>query len=155
MVSVATSVSISLPMLIYIPRFFSPGGSILGAGDIVLPGLFLCYLYRLDHALRTPWKQGYFFRAWIAYIIGLMFTILMLYVLQRGQPALLYLVPAIISPTVFWGWKKQQLSLLWYGIPHAPVISTREPVTTENELNEENASLITEEESQNSEPQTV
>jgi hypothetical protein len=39
----------------------------------------------------------------------------MVFILQRGQPALLYLVPLTIIPTVLIGWRRNQLKLLWYG----------------------------------------
>lgn len=105
-----------LPMVIYFPRFLDDGASLLGLGDIVLPGLFLCFLYRFDQFNHTPFKYGYFLRAWIAYGLGLVMTLVMLWVLQRGQPALLYLVPFTMLTTVFFGWRRQQLEDLWKGL---------------------------------------
>lgn len=68
-VTVATNLP-SLPMVIIMPRALDDGASLLGAGDIVLPGLFLCYLYRFDHWQKNTFRNGYFFRAWIGYIAG-------------------------------------------------------------------------------------
>jgi signal peptide peptidase-like protein 2B len=118
MVSVAVSLP-SLPMMVAIPKVFGAGLTdyvALGVGDMVLPGLFLCFLYRYDHSNRTPFKQGYFLRAWIGYILGLIVTIIMVFVLNRAQPALLYLVPFTMIPTVFVAYRREELRKLWKGI---------------------------------------
>jgi len=81
-----------------------------------LPGLFLCFLYRFDHFNNISFKNGYFLRGWIGYAVGLFVTFIMLIFLERGQPALLYLVPGTMLPTVFFGWRRNQLSDLWNGL---------------------------------------
>ena len=48
-----------LPILIKAPHFLSDGASILGLGDIILPGLCISFLYRFD---PNPWS-GYFVNA--------------------------------------------------------------------------------------------
>eukprot|EP01119_Soliformovum_irregulare_P019583 TRINITY_DN6232_c0_g1_i1.p1 TRINITY_DN6232_c0_g1~~TRINITY_DN6232_c0_g1_i1.p1 ORF type:complete len:349 (-),score=67.30 TRINITY_DN6232_c0_g1_i1:35-1054(-) len=114
MVSVAKNLP-SLPMVILIPRVLYPGYSLLGVGDIVLPGLFLCFLYRFDLTRRNTFKEGYFLRAWIGYFLGLMLTLVMVVALDRGQPALLYLVPFTLIPTYAFGIYRKELRLLWNG----------------------------------------
>ena len=52
---------LQLPILIEAPRVFSDGASILGLGDIILPGILICFLYRFD---PKPWS-GYFLNALI------------------------------------------------------------------------------------------
>jgi len=110
MVTVAMQLP-TLPMIILFPRILSEGWSLLGLGDIVLPGLWLCYLYRFDIINRTPFRSGYFLRAWIGYILGLMITLLMLLAMQKGQPALLYLVPATVLPTLFFRLEKARIEV--------------------------------------------
>jgi len=105
----------NLPMVIIFPRTLDDGASLLGLGDIVLPGLFLCFLYRFDHFNNIKFRSGYFLKAWIGYALGLFVTFIMLWVLNRGQPALLYLVPSTIIPTLIFGWKNHQLEDLWKG----------------------------------------
>ena len=68
-VTVATNLP-SLPMVIILPRALDDGYSLLGTGDIVFPGIFLCYLYRTDFQLKNKFRDGYFIRAWILYGVG-------------------------------------------------------------------------------------
>jgi len=125
MITVASSLP-TFPMMVVLPRFLDHGESILGLGDIALPGLFLCFLYRFDYFNKIPFRSGYFLRAWIGYIMGLLITFLMVWATQAGQPALLYLVPCTILPTVFFGWRRKQLEDLWKGLYHAEHLDVEE-----------------------------
>lgn len=67
----------------------------------------------------------------------------MVYALQRGQPALLYLVPFTMIPTAITGHLRKQLHLLWQGIKTREEDSQlEEGVQTEH--NESTASLLRE-----------
>eukprot|EP01118_Nematostelium_gracile_P010548 TRINITY_DN3651_c0_g1_i1.p1 TRINITY_DN3651_c0_g1~~TRINITY_DN3651_c0_g1_i1.p1 ORF type:complete len:246 (-),score=52.28 TRINITY_DN3651_c0_g1_i1:42-779(-) len=115
MVTVAVGLP-RLPMIIMIPKVLEADSfTLLGLGDIVLPGLWLCFLYRFDKYKEN--RFGYFMLSWIFYILGLILTFAMLVVIQFGQPALLYLVPATLLPTVFVGLVRVELKQLWQGIP--------------------------------------
>jgi len=47
----------TLPVIIQMPRLMSPHPTLLGLGDIIIPGLFLCFLFRFDvSAQGTPCK---------------------------------------------------------------------------------------------------
>ena len=63
--------------------------------------------------LRSPWKMTFYFVAQIGYVFGLIMAFLMLIILKRGQPALLYLVPCTLIPAFTLAWKRQQLLWLW------------------------------------------
>lgn len=122
-----------LPMLFTIPRIndFAGGSSLLGLGDIVLPGLLLSFASRYDEAKalvgsshsprpspRSPHetcskKGGYFIPSVIAYAIGLSMANVAVYVMRMGQPALLYLVPCCLGTIVYLGWKRGELVDLW------------------------------------------
>lgn len=112
MIQVATNLP-SLPLVIIFPRVLEEGYSLLGVGDIVLPGIFLCYLYRFDLTNSIKFWHGYFFRAWIGYGCGLCLTILMVFFMQRGQPALLYLVPFTLLPTFVFAYIQGHLRVMW------------------------------------------
>ena len=62
---------------------------ILGLGDIVIPAIFIKTL--VD-------KKDYYNTAIVSYIFGLVSAIYTTIVTKKGQPALLYIVPALIIP---------------------------------------------------------
>jgi len=120
MVHVATSLP-SLPIILIIPRIIYKGYSLLGLGDIILPGIYLAFLYRFDYA-KSPWESwrftGYFRVGLIAYVVGLIWTFVMLIVLQTAQPALLYLVPSLMVSTIPAALIQKEFLLLWRGKPN-------------------------------------
>jgi Signal peptide peptidase len=115
-----------LPMLLAIPKLFDyvGGSSLLGLGDIVLPGLLLSFAARLDAAKcllgvmgggRGFCRGGYYGPLVVAYAVGLAMANTAVYVMNMGQPALLYLVPCCLGTLVFMGWRRQELQQLWDG----------------------------------------
>ncbi|KAK5578464.1 hypothetical protein RB653_008135 [Dictyostelium firmibasis] len=112
-----------LPMLISVPKFFGGGFSSLGNGDIVLPGIYMCQLYFLDKYYRFGEKNnginnfGYFKISVIGYISGLIISLFAVLITESGQPALLYLVPTVTLPTIFFAHKCGHLSILMKPIP--------------------------------------
>ena len=81
--------------------------SLLGLGDIVIPGFFLALLLRFDaHLAQQPvhninihasFPKPYFTSALLAYIMGLGTTLFVMIQFDAAQPALLYLVPACLG----------------------------------------------------------
>ena len=79
--------------------------SLLGLGDIVIPGFFLALLLRFDaHNANLPYfptnihasfPKPYFHSALIGYVIGLGVTLYVMVAFEAAQPALLYLVPEL------------------------------------------------------------
>ncbi|KAN0025016.1 hypothetical protein ACTFIV_009427 [Dictyostelium citrinum] len=111
-----------LPMLISVPKFFGGGFSSLGNGDIVLPGIYMCQLYFLDKYYKFGEKSnnnnfGYFKISVIGYLSGLVISLLAVLITESGQPALLYLVPTVTLPTIFFAHKRGNLSILMKPIP--------------------------------------
>uniref|UniRef100_A0A8C4R724 Signal peptide peptidase-like 2 n=1 Tax=Eptatretus burgeri TaxID=7764 RepID=A0A8C4R724_EPTBU len=105
MVEVATGPSTAvtrekLPMVIKAPRL-SPTSlavcerpfSLIGLGDILVPGLLVTYCRRFDLYIGPTSIPMYFPCCILAYSLGLFFSLLALVLTQQGQPALLYLVP--------------------------------------------------------------
>lgn len=91
--------------------------SMLGLGDIVIPGIFIALCLRFDRHLAaaassnskskgkksaaspgtsTSFPKPYFTAAFVSYIIGLVTTVFVMHTWQAAQPALLYLSPACI-----------------------------------------------------------
>ena len=154
-----------LPMLFAIPRLgdYQGGCSMLGLGDIVLPGLLLSFASRYDESKRLmgliaggsgrvannacpegvhekggPFcflccccKGGYFGPVMVAYAIGLLMANAAVYIMQMGQPALLYLVPCCLGTMCWMGHKAGELNELWEGprvIRAAEALMYGEPV---------------------------
>ncbi|KAG0459134.1 hypothetical protein HPP92_022262 [Vanilla planifolia] len=89
-----------VPMLLKIPRMFDPWGgySIIGFGDILLPGLLIAFSLRYDWAMKKNLKAGYFLWSMVAYGSGLLVTYVALNLMDgHGQPALLYIVPFTLA----------------------------------------------------------
>lgn len=106
MVSVATQ--IDSPGKLLFPR----GGSlalqqhsdypfaILGLGDVCIPGIFISLAQSLDSSLVPSQGSPYFVAAVSAYVAGLMTCFAANLTTSAAQPALLYLVPALIASSL-------------------------------------------------------
>jgi signal peptide peptidase-like 2B len=133
-----------LPMLLTIPRLldYQGGSSLLGLGDIVLPGLLLSFAARYDasksllgvmgggngnlnSSYACPERKlcyncnlcsgGYFWPAVIAYAVGLSMANMAVYLMEMGQPALLYLVPCCLGTVLGMGYRRNEIKELWEG----------------------------------------
>ncbi|XP_028770406.1 signal peptide peptidase-like 4 [Neltuma alba] len=113
-----------IPMLLKIPRLFDPWGgySIIGFGDIILPGLLVAFSLRYDWLARKRLWAGYFLWAMSAYGLGLLITYVALNLMDgHGQPALLYIVPFTLGTFLSLGKKRGELKILWTkGEPERP-----------------------------------
>ncbi|KAL6495498.1 Signal peptide peptidase-like 4 [Orobanche gracilis] len=113
-----------IPMLLKIPRMFDPWGgySIIGFGDIILPGLLVAFSLRCDWLSKKSLKSGYFLWAMLAYGLGLLTTYVALNMMDgHGQPALLYIVPFTLGTLITLGNKRGDLEHLWTrGEPDRP-----------------------------------
>ncbi|XP_062074340.1 signal peptide peptidase-like 2 [Humulus lupulus] len=113
-----------IPMLLKIPRMFDPWGgySIIGFGDILLPGLLVAFSLRYDWLSNRTLRAGYFLWAMLAYGLGLLITYLALNLMDgHGQPALLYIVPFTLGTFLTLGKKRGDLRNLWSrGDPDRP-----------------------------------
>jgi minor histocompatibility antigen H13 len=83
--------------------------SLLGLGDIVVPGLFIAILMRFDAvnakvnprgAEHMSFPKPFFTSNIIGYCAGLLATVLIMYYFNAAQPALLYLVPACLGASL-------------------------------------------------------
>lgn len=105
-----------IPMLLKIPRMYDPWGgySIIGFGDILLPGLLIAFSLRYDWLANKSLRAGYFLWAMFAYGLGLLITYVALNLMDgHGQPALLYIVPFTLGTFLTLGKKRGDLRILW------------------------------------------
>uniref|UniRef100_A0A7S3PJS3 Uncharacterized protein n=1 Tax=Aplanochytrium stocchinoi TaxID=215587 RepID=A0A7S3PJS3_9STRA len=105
MVTVATGVE--APIKLMFPRKQDGCGklqfSMLGLGDIVVPGIFIGFLAKFDvkrssSVENAPSKDKYLYFnvTMVAYVLSLVTTIMVMLVFHHAQPALLYIVPYIL-----------------------------------------------------------
>lgn len=104
-VMVTVAKSFEAPIKLVFPQDLLENGlaaqnmAMLGLGDIVIPGIFVALLLRYDHSLKRN-SNFYFYTTFIAYILGLCGTIVVMHVFKHAQPALLYLVPACLGAPI-------------------------------------------------------
>ena len=109
-----------LPMLLEVPHKALgdvQAYSMLGYGDIILPGLLAVFAARFDAARDLPWRCGYFVPVVAGYGVGLLLTYVALAFSiggSQGQPALLYLVPCTLGCIALLGWWRGQFLELWH-----------------------------------------
>ncbi|XP_025048842.1 signal peptide peptidase-like 2B isoform X3 [Alligator sinensis] len=122
-----------LPMVLKVPRLNSSPlalcdrpFSLLGFGDILVPGLLVAYCHRFDIQVQS--SRVYFVACTIAYGIGLLVTFVALALMQMGQPALLYLVPCTLITSFAVALWRKELTMFWTGsgfakdLPHPPLV---------------------------------
>lgn len=111
-----------LPMVLKVPLLgnsalkvcWPQSYSLLGFGDILVPGPLVAYCHAFDLQISTP-KRLYFVTTVIAYGVGLIATFLGLYIMTAAQPALLYLVPATLLPVFLIAGLRGELGRMWRG----------------------------------------
>ena len=135
---------IDAPIKLMFPKDFSgekPQYSILGLGDIVIPGIFVSLCLRFD-VLKTVDKEhlveliqaerkgtdvgvvkylmnkalaapkSYFYAVNVGYLFAIIATIVVMLLFEHGQPALLYLVPGCIVSVLATAAVKGEISTL-------------------------------------------
>eukprot|EP00301_Raphidiophrys_heterophryoidea_P001423 c10687_g1_i1.p1 GENE.c10687_g1_i1~~c10687_g1_i1.p1 ORF type:complete len:505 (-),score=100.79 c10687_g1_i1:288-1802(-) len=106
----------SIPMLLKFPNACEGcSASLLGLGDIVLPGLFVAFTLAFDRAKALRYVNGYFLYNAIGYGVGLLITYAALLAMGKGQPALLYLVPCTLGVTLTIAFIRGHLREMWVG----------------------------------------
>lgn len=97
--------------------------SMLGLGDIAIPGFFITMMLhfdlaleraaRGDAALRVPQRRVYYRVALAAYVLALVCTFVAMHVFHHAQPALLYIVPWLLGATLATALVRHELPRLW------------------------------------------
>ena len=105
--------------------------SLLGLGDIIIPGIFIALCLRYDflrkfnkntknrsyEAVNTFFQRvpkPYFWSCVSGYVAGILVTVLVMLVFQRGQPALLYLVPGCLGSVLLWAFVRKEVSVIYH-----------------------------------------
>ncbi|XP_041842146.1 signal peptide peptidase-like 2A isoform X2 [Melanotaenia boesemani] len=110
-----------LPVVMRVPRFSAWAQnlcgmqfSILGYGDIIVPGLLVAYCSRFDVWINSS-KKIYFVSCCIAYLLGMILTFAVMLLSGMGQPALLYLVPFTLITSAVVAGCRGEMKQFWAG----------------------------------------
>lgn len=146
-VMVTVAKNVDAPIKLQFPRDLSttpPQYSILGLGDIVIPGIFMSLCLRFDvlkslsvsklEGLIDSERKGredpgatmkyiiasgnrapksYFVAVIVGYLIAIITTVVIMFMFNHGQPALLYLVPGCILAVFITAGLKGEFSEMW------------------------------------------
>lgn len=112
----------TVPMVLSIPLLFSRfgGKALLGLGDLIVPGLLVAFCIRYDYCMGYPLSRSYFCVASVAYAVGLLLANTMAILLRRvvaGQPALMYIVPLLLTSVLGVAKWNGELETMWSGPP--------------------------------------
>ncbi|KYO21156.1 signal peptide peptidase-like 2A isoform X3 [Alligator mississippiensis] len=133
-----------LPVVIRVPRLqFSAltlcgmPFSLLGFGDIIVPGLLVAYCRRFDVQTRSL-SSVYYVSCTLAYAVGMVLTFVVLALMKMGQPALLYLVPCTLITSSVVAWRRKEMKKFWKGssyqmMEHLDYTANEENAGTTNE----------------------
>lgn len=136
--------NIDAPIKLMFPQDLTvdpPKHSILGLGDIVLPGVFMSLCLRFDFLKTVDLEKliqfkdkaaqskkemlgffnfkaksaskTYFIAVMVGYLIAIIATIVVMLIFDHGQPALLYLVPGTILAVLITSFVKGEFNLMW------------------------------------------
>ncbi|KAN0061791.1 hypothetical protein ACQY0O_005784 [Thecaphora frezii] len=100
--------------------------TMLGLGDIVIPGVFVALALRYDQTMasqRSPsveftrrftrFAKPYFSATLVAYVVGLGTTMAVMHVFKAAQPALLYLSPACVGAIALTSLIRGEFKQVW------------------------------------------
>ncbi|CAL8468855.1 g8396 [Coccomyxa elongata] len=151
MVEVATGEASheALPMLLTAPNMRggpNAGYSVLGFGDVVLPGLLLVYARIFDLRHHSSLWAGYFLPASVGYGCGLILTFVALLLElfgDQGQPALLYLIPCTLGVVLALSYCRGDLAAMWDKEKEDPgdVLKGRLPCILEEDEEEDESDI--------------
>jgi len=105
--------------------------SLLGLGDIVIPGIFVALCLRYDfirkfnakasdrsfesvYAKFTKLPKPYFWSCIAGYVVGILTTVAVMLIFQRGQPALLYLVPGCLLSVFLCAFVRKEVTQIYH-----------------------------------------
>ncbi|CAL1707111.1 unnamed protein product [Somion occarium] len=139
MVKVATNLDVPIKLLWTKSLTFNTerGFTMLGLGDVVIPGLFVSLALRYDHHRSSQkstdgkFDKPYFFAALLGYTVGLGTTMFVMHTFKAAQPALLYLSPACILSFLLTAVARGELqdAWTWSDEPQSPnTTESHEPV---------------------------
>lgn len=90
------------------------GFSMLGFGDLIIPGFLGGYAIYFD--IFNEHKRYYYWWSFIlSYGAGLIMTFAALFIMESGQPALVFIVPATLTSLLLCATVRREMSHFWNG----------------------------------------
>lgn len=122
MVEISDTVGGAIPLFLRVPAFGDPlsRDSVVGLGDIALPGLLVSYLRRQDVLSMRGLSDGYFLPSAAGYLAGTVAMMVAGGSTWHKLPAMLYLVPCTLGITLAFAAARGELGPLWAGIEGEP-----------------------------------
>lgn len=126
-IALGTSSSEEIPFLLKAPILASTSVlddsafTVVGLGDIVLPGFLVAYCHRFDARVGSP--GIYFLASTLAYSYGLLVTFVAATFLQASQSTLVYLVPCILLTSLAVAASRKEVTMFWTGVGPADDMS--------------------------------
>ena len=121
-VMVAVATGLDIPIKLVMPHltndYPTTACSLLGLGDILIPGIFLTFMARFGFEVVNT--STYYNTGMIAYALSLIACGVSLFVYKAAQPALLYIVPALFLAVSIVGCRRGEWEMLKQGIPKMP-----------------------------------
>ena len=111
-----------LPMVLKVPHLIQhpllncfESYSMLGFGDILVPGLLVSYCHSYDLQRQGSGRWVYWMVANFFYLVGMITTFASLFLMNQAQPALLYLCPFTLIPVCIVAYFRGDLGYMWRG----------------------------------------
>ena len=112
MIVVATSIDIPAKLVFPGWNVFSHC-TLIGLGDLVVPGFYISFVSRFGDRAKT---QAYYVSHLCAYFASILVCIFVISLGFGGQPALLYIVPALFLSTFAVGHRRGEIQKLFDGV---------------------------------------
>jgi minor histocompatibility antigen H13 len=145
MVSVAKS--FDAPIKLLFPKELAAAEfSMLGLGDIVIPGIMVAIILRYDvqkHLVTSTGKPRLFYSCFLGYVIGVVATIVVMNVFKAAQPALLYIVPSVLATTFLHASMNGEAKTLFYWSEAADNAVKKEDAGASSDKNEDDDDNVT------------
>lgn len=101
--------------------------TLLGFGDVIIPGFLIAHSATCDIQLRARKHQQpamlYFIIGIIGYLVGMALCMVSMMLMETGQPALLYLIPCTMIPIITVALCRKELKLMFRGFASKSVSS--------------------------------
>ena len=125
-VMVAVATGIDLPIKLLFPHMGSSAPpyscSMLGLGDLALPGLFLAFASRFDHINRSDYLNVLS----LCYASALVVCGMVLVVFEHAQPALLFIAPALIAGMAGNAARRKEMKLIFKGLQPLSLVASHD-----------------------------